>query len=102
MSPWKITESDKKEEEETKDQEFTYQNPIPENLDIEILNFQTQQNLNLENPEIETPNFQMQHNQNNQNPNINNQHHLSPAIDLLPVDTPQQPLSQPLIQLLPQ
>ncbi|KAG9289693.1 hypothetical protein G9A89_014428 [Geosiphon pyriformis] len=59
-------ESDKEEEEEAKDQEFTYQNPIPEN------------------PEIETLNFQNQQNQNDQNPNINNQQHLSSVIIINP------------------
>ncbi|KAG9285502.1 hypothetical protein G9A89_006490 [Geosiphon pyriformis] len=43
---WKPTESEKeqeekKEEEKSEDQEFIYQNPITENLDIEIPNFQT-------------------------------------------------------------
>ncbi|KAG9303538.1 hypothetical protein G9A89_018434 [Geosiphon pyriformis] len=41
-SPWKITKSEKKEKkEESEDQKFTYQNLIPENLEIEILNLQT-------------------------------------------------------------
>ncbi|KAG9292518.1 hypothetical protein G9A89_002153 [Geosiphon pyriformis] len=57
---WEITklEGEQKEEEKKfKDQEFTYQNLIPENPEIETPNFQTQQNLNLENPEIRTPNI---------------------------------------------
>ncbi|KAG9305841.1 hypothetical protein G9A89_006252 [Geosiphon pyriformis] len=41
-SPWKITESkgeqEEEEKEESEDQEFTYQNPITENLEFEILN----------------------------------------------------------------
>ncbi|KAG9306152.1 hypothetical protein G9A89_016056 [Geosiphon pyriformis] len=64
-SPWEVMKSEKKqkkEKEKSEDQEFTYQNLIPENPNIETSNFQTQQNLNLENPEIETPNFQMQPN----------------------------------------
>ncbi|KAG9288776.1 hypothetical protein G9A89_023073 [Geosiphon pyriformis] len=43
-SSWKVTESEKdqkKEEENSKDQEFTYQNLITENLEIKTLNFQT-------------------------------------------------------------
>ncbi|KAG9303405.1 hypothetical protein G9A89_013731 [Geosiphon pyriformis] len=64
-----LYESERKQKEEEKkefkNQEFTYQNPIPENPDIRTLNFQTQQNLNLGNLEIETLNFQMQHDQNN-------------------------------------
>ncbi|KAG9288999.1 hypothetical protein G9A89_015548 [Geosiphon pyriformis] len=79
-SSWKVTdlgEEQEEEKEESEDQEFTYQNPIMENLEIETPNFQTQQNPTLENPEIKTPNFQMQYNQNNQNSNINNQQHLS-------------------------
>ncbi|KAG9301279.1 hypothetical protein G9A89_012662 [Geosiphon pyriformis] len=54
----------KKKKKEAKDQKFTYQNSIPENLNIETLNIQTQQNPNLENPEIKTPNFQTQQNWN--------------------------------------
>ncbi|KAG9288777.1 hypothetical protein G9A89_023074 [Geosiphon pyriformis] len=57
-------EEQEEEEEKSEDQEFTYQNPILKNPNIEIPNFQTQQNLNLENLEIETLNFQMQPNQN--------------------------------------
>ncbi|KAG9290343.1 hypothetical protein G9A89_007074 [Geosiphon pyriformis] len=76
VSSWKVMELKKEqeeEEEESENQEFTYQNPIPENPNIKTLNFQTQQNLNLENPEIETPNFQTQPNQNNQNSDLINQ-----------------------------
>ncbi|KAG9305992.1 hypothetical protein G9A89_009316 [Geosiphon pyriformis] len=40
-------------EEESEDQEFTYQNPILENPEFGTANIQTQQ----ENPEIETPNI---------------------------------------------
>ncbi|KAG9285853.1 hypothetical protein G9A89_013278 [Geosiphon pyriformis] len=68
---FKLRRTEKKKSE---DQEFTYQNLIPEN------------------PEIETPNFQTQHNQNNQNPNINNQQHL-PSIIII------NPLPQLLLQL---
>ncbi|KAG9289021.1 hypothetical protein G9A89_015570 [Geosiphon pyriformis] len=72
---WESTELEKKQEEkeekESENQEFTYQNPITENLDIKTPNFQTQQNQNLENPEIETP-----PNQNNQNPDLINQQNL--------------------------
>ncbi|KAG9286645.1 hypothetical protein G9A89_012195 [Geosiphon pyriformis] len=82
-SLWEVMESEEKQEEkeeESEDQEFTYQNPIPENLNIETPNFQTQQNLNLENLEIETLNFQMQPNQNDQNPDLINQQNLPPEI----------------------
>ncbi|KAG9298071.1 hypothetical protein G9A89_018154 [Geosiphon pyriformis] len=68
MSPWKITKSEKEEEKEAEDQEFTYQNPIPENLNIKTPNFQTQQDPNLENLEIRTLNFQTPQNPNNTNP----------------------------------
>ncbi|KAG9296609.1 hypothetical protein G9A89_015201 [Geosiphon pyriformis] len=68
-------EQEKEEEKKSEDQEFTYQNPITENLDIGTLNFQTQQNQNLENPEIKTP-----PNQNDQNPNLINQYNLPPNI----------------------
>ncbi|KAG9304439.1 hypothetical protein G9A89_020001 [Geosiphon pyriformis] len=64
-SLWKIMKLEgeqKEEEEELEDQEFTYQNLIPENPDIETLNFQTQQNSNLENLKVETLNFQTQQN----------------------------------------
>ncbi|KAG9299711.1 hypothetical protein G9A89_013071 [Geosiphon pyriformis] len=102
---WEVTNSEEEqeeEEEESENQEFTYQNPIPENPNIETLNFQTQQNPNLENPEIETLNFQTQHNQNNHNPNINNQQHLPPVIMInlaLPINEQQQQLLQPPQQL---
>ncbi|KAG9290345.1 hypothetical protein G9A89_007076 [Geosiphon pyriformis] len=94
VSSWEVMElkkeQEEKEEEESEDQEFTYQNPIPENPNIEILNFQTQQNLNLENLEIETPNFQMQPNQNNQNPDLINQQNLPSGIII----------NQPLAELI--
>ncbi|KAG9285321.1 hypothetical protein G9A89_010796 [Geosiphon pyriformis] len=80
-----LEEEQEKEEEESEDQKFTYQNPIPENPNIETLNFLTQQNPNLKNPEIETPNFQIQHNQNN-----------LIVINLaLPINEQQQQLLQP-------
>ncbi|KAG9294136.1 hypothetical protein G9A89_021495 [Geosiphon pyriformis] len=100
-SLWEVTDSEEEQEEEkekSEDQEFTYQNPIPKNLNIETLNFQTQQNPNLKNPEIETPNFQMQHHQNNHNSDINNQQHLPPVIMINsapPIDKQQQQLLQP-------
>ncbi|KAG9298318.1 hypothetical protein G9A89_002806 [Geosiphon pyriformis] len=47
-----------KEEEESEDQEFTYQNPIPENPKFKTPNIQTSKNPNQENPEIKMPNFQ--------------------------------------------
>ncbi|KAG9307321.1 hypothetical protein G9A89_017149 [Geosiphon pyriformis] len=62
-TPWELSEEEEKKELE--DQEFTYQNPITENLEVETPNLQTQQNLNLENPEIKTPNIQPPPNQNN-------------------------------------
>ncbi|KAG9307307.1 hypothetical protein G9A89_017135 [Geosiphon pyriformis] len=43
-SLWKVTDSEEEQEEkkeESEDQEFTYQNPIPENPNIETPNFQT-------------------------------------------------------------
>ncbi|KAG9307352.1 hypothetical protein G9A89_017181 [Geosiphon pyriformis] len=58
-------------EEESKEQEFTYQNPILKNLEIETPNFQTPQNLN------------------NTNPETINQQNLPPVI---------QPLQQPVQQ----
>ncbi|KAG9305894.1 hypothetical protein G9A89_016546 [Geosiphon pyriformis] len=58
VSSWKVTDLEKEQKEESEDQEFTYQNLIPKNPNIETPNFQTQQNPNLENPEIETLNFQ--------------------------------------------
>ncbi|KAG9284392.1 hypothetical protein G9A89_023649 [Geosiphon pyriformis] len=39
-SSWEITKSEEKEEKEAKNQKFTYQKPISENLDIETPNFQ--------------------------------------------------------------
>ncbi|KAG9290635.1 hypothetical protein G9A89_011598 [Geosiphon pyriformis] len=35
---WEVTESEEEEEEKSEDQEFTYQNPIPENPEFEISN----------------------------------------------------------------
>ncbi|KAG9294579.1 hypothetical protein G9A89_008058 [Geosiphon pyriformis] len=55
---WEVTKSEKEEEKEAKDQEFTYQNPITKNPEFKTLNLQTQQNLNPENPEIKTLNIQ--------------------------------------------
>ncbi|KAG9289973.1 hypothetical protein G9A89_010279 [Geosiphon pyriformis] len=67
MNPWKITELEEEEEEEFEDQEFTYQNPILENLEIETPNFQIQPNL--DNSENDIPNIQTPPNQNNSNLN---------------------------------
>ncbi|KAG9304619.1 hypothetical protein G9A89_020183 [Geosiphon pyriformis] len=95
----------KKEKEELEDQEFTYQNPITENPEVETPNLQTQQNLNLENPEIKTPNIQPPPNQNNQNSNLINQPDLPSIIVINPPpvkpigQSPQQPhqqIQQPL------
>ncbi|KAG9286169.1 hypothetical protein G9A89_010183 [Geosiphon pyriformis] len=77
---WEVTESEEKEEEETKDQEFTYQNPIAENLEFETPNLQTQQNLNPENPEIKISNIQTLPTQDNQNSDLINQQNLPPVI----------------------
>ncbi|KAG9294744.1 hypothetical protein G9A89_008223 [Geosiphon pyriformis] len=82
-SSWEIMASEKEKEE---DQEFNYQNPITENLEVEILNIQIQQ----------TPN--------NLNPKLINQKNLPPeiAINQQPInliaEQPQQLpiLSQPL------
>ncbi|KAG9297999.1 hypothetical protein G9A89_018827 [Geosiphon pyriformis] len=65
MSPWEVTELEREQEEKKKkfeNQEFTYQNPIPENLKFKTPNVQTLKHLNLEKLEIETLNFQTQHN----------------------------------------
>ncbi|KAG9291014.1 hypothetical protein G9A89_012886 [Geosiphon pyriformis] len=79
---------EKEEEKESEDQEFTYQNPITENLE---------QNLNLENLEIETPNHQRQ---NNPNPKLINQQNLPPVIIInqLPINSITKPIQQPLQQ----
>ncbi|KAG9304925.1 hypothetical protein G9A89_003093 [Geosiphon pyriformis] len=66
---WEAVESEK-EEEKSEDQEFTYQHPITENLEVETPNIQTQQQL--ENPEIETPNIRTPPNQRNQKPELIN------------------------------
>ncbi|KAG9290720.1 hypothetical protein G9A89_011683 [Geosiphon pyriformis] len=95
-SPWEITELEKKEKKESKNQEFTYQNPITENSEFRTPNLQTQQNSNLENPEIKTPNIQPPSNQNNQNSNLINQPDLSPIIVINP--PPVEPIGQPLQQ----
>ncbi|KAG9286382.1 hypothetical protein G9A89_014548 [Geosiphon pyriformis] len=83
--PWEAAES-KKEEEESENQEFTYQHPIIEN---------PEQNLNLENSEIETLNHQRQ---NNPNPELINQQNLSPVIVInqLPINPIAEPIQQPL------
>ncbi|KAG9306644.1 hypothetical protein G9A89_004191 [Geosiphon pyriformis] len=50
--PWEITASKKEEEEEKKeeeDQKFNYQNPIPENPEIENLNNLNSDNINQQN-----------------------------------------------------
>ncbi|KAG9303547.1 hypothetical protein G9A89_018443 [Geosiphon pyriformis] len=92
VSPWKITES---EEEEDKDQEFNYQNPI-----LEDQNIQTQQHL--ENSEIETPNIRTSPNQRNQNPELIHQQNLSPVIvvDQPPIKLIGEPIQPPPV--LPQ
>ncbi|KAG9293760.1 hypothetical protein G9A89_019097 [Geosiphon pyriformis] len=88
--PWEAAESEKKEEE-SEDQEFIYLHLIPEKLEVETPNIQTQQQL--ENPEIKTPNIQMLPNPRNQNPELINQQNLPP----LPPQQPgqQQPFQQP-------
>ncbi|KAG9296634.1 hypothetical protein G9A89_002905 [Geosiphon pyriformis] len=57
---WELSEEEEQEkkEEKSEDQEFTYQNPIPENPEFETPNNQTLRNPNQKNPKIETPNFQ--------------------------------------------
>ncbi|KAG9294290.1 hypothetical protein G9A89_021649 [Geosiphon pyriformis] len=73
LGPYKLSEEEKKG---SKDQGFTYQNPISENLKFGTPNVQTSQNLNIKNLEIETLNIRTQQNQNNQNPDlINHQTH---------------------------
>ncbi|KAG9299690.1 hypothetical protein G9A89_006406 [Geosiphon pyriformis] len=69
------TSKSKKEEEESEDQEFTYQNPITENPEVETPNLQAQQKLTIENSEIGTPNQQRQ---NNSNPELINPQNLPP------------------------
>ncbi|KAG9301801.1 hypothetical protein G9A89_003188 [Geosiphon pyriformis] len=88
LEPYEIMES----EEESKDQEFTYQNPIPKNPTIETPNLQTQQHLDLENPEIKTLNIQTPQNHNNSNPELINQPNLLPVIVI------NQPLIKPIIE----
>ncbi|KAG9284339.1 hypothetical protein G9A89_023596 [Geosiphon pyriformis] len=74
------------QKEETENQEFIYQNPITENLEIETLNLQNQQNLNSVNLEVETPNIQTPPTQDNRNPNLINQPNLSPPPQPLNLD----------------
>ncbi|KAG9286728.1 hypothetical protein G9A89_012278 [Geosiphon pyriformis] len=69
---WKAAESEK-EEEESENQEFTYQNSTTKSLEVETPNLQAQQNLNIENLEIKTPNQQRQ---NNPKPELINQQNL--------------------------
>ncbi|KAG9285019.1 hypothetical protein G9A89_009829 [Geosiphon pyriformis] len=88
INPWEPTELEEKKEE-SEDQEFTYQNLITKNPDIETQNFQTQQDQNLKNPEIKTP-----PNQNNQNPDLINQQNLPPNILQPPIQ--QQQLIAPM------
>ncbi|KAG9294000.1 hypothetical protein G9A89_019338 [Geosiphon pyriformis] len=89
---WELSE--KEEEEELEDQEFTYQNPITENPEVETPNFQAQQSLNLENLEIKIPNHQRQ---NNPNSELSNQQNLPPVIviDQLPINPVAEPIQQP-------
>ncbi|KAG9304913.1 hypothetical protein G9A89_010775 [Geosiphon pyriformis] len=42
MSFWEITKSEEEKKEESKNQKFTYQNPIMKNMEFGILNLQTQ------------------------------------------------------------
>ncbi|KAG9297543.1 hypothetical protein G9A89_001484 [Geosiphon pyriformis] len=92
--PWKAAKSEK-EEEESENQEFTYQHLITENPEVETPNFQTQQNLNLKNPEIETSNHQRQ---NNPNSELINQQNLPLVIVInqLPINSIAEPIQQPL------
>ncbi|KAG9303025.1 hypothetical protein G9A89_001050 [Geosiphon pyriformis] len=94
-----VTESEK-EEEKSEDQEFTYQNPITENPEVETPNLQAQQKLTIENSEIGTPNQQRQ---NNLNPKLINPQNLPPVIVInqLPINPVAKPIQQPF-QLLPQ
>ncbi|KAG9286001.1 hypothetical protein G9A89_022677 [Geosiphon pyriformis] len=80
---WKASELEEKKESEN--QEFTYQNPIPENPE-----------LNQENPETETPNIQTPRNQNILNPDSINQSNLPSniAINYPPINLIAQPLLQ--------
>ncbi|KAG9301044.1 hypothetical protein G9A89_015780 [Geosiphon pyriformis] len=98
--PWEAAESEKKEEE-SEDQEFTYQHLITENPEVETPNIQTQQHL--ENPKIKTPNIRMLPNQRNQNSELINQQNLPPVIFInqLPINPIAEPIQQPL-QLPPQ
>ncbi|KAG9295767.1 hypothetical protein G9A89_008995 [Geosiphon pyriformis] len=104
LGPYKLSEEEEKKE--LKDQEFTYQNPITKNSEVETLNLQTQQNLNLKNPKIKTLNIQPPPNQNNQNPNLINQLDLlpvivinSPPVELIgqPPQQSHQQIQQPLV-----
>ncbi|KAG9301719.1 hypothetical protein G9A89_016790 [Geosiphon pyriformis] len=111
--PWEAAESEK-EEEESENQEFTYLHLIPENLEVETPNIQTQQQL--ENLEIETPNIRMPPNPRNQKPKLINQQNLPPVIVINqpPINSiaeliqqplqlpPQQPKQQQLLQQPPQ
>ncbi|KAG9285764.1 hypothetical protein G9A89_013189 [Geosiphon pyriformis] len=101
---WELSE--KEEKKELEDQEFTYQNLITKNPEVETPNFQAQQSLNLENSEIETLNHQRQ---NNPNPELSNQQNLPLVIiiDQLPINPPfqlppQQPVQQQSLQQPPQ
>ncbi|KAG9290574.1 hypothetical protein G9A89_020944 [Geosiphon pyriformis] len=96
-TPWELLEE---EEERSKDQEFTYQQLITENPEVETLNLQAQQNLNLENLKIETPNHQRQ---NNLNSELINQQNLPLVIviDQPPINPVAEPIQQPF-QLPPQ
>ncbi|KAG9306861.1 hypothetical protein G9A89_005762 [Geosiphon pyriformis] len=87
---WEASES--KEEKESENQEFTYQNLISENPEVETPNVQTPKNTNQENPEIETPNIQIPWNQNILNSDLINQLNLSPNIVI------NQPPIEPIIE----
>ncbi|KAG9289113.1 hypothetical protein G9A89_022422 [Geosiphon pyriformis] len=98
-SPWEITESEEEQEveekKESEDQEFTYQNLILKNLEIETPNFQTQPNL--DNSENDTPNFKPHQIRTIQTPNqpiqpLNQQNQQLPPV--LPQQQQQLLLSQ--------
>ncbi|KAG9295746.1 hypothetical protein G9A89_008974 [Geosiphon pyriformis] len=92
---WEAVESEKKEEE-SEDQEFTYQHLITENPEVETPNIQTQQQL--KNPEIKTLNIQTPPNQRNQKPELINQQNLPPPLQLPPQQSGQQQLLQQPLQ----
>ncbi|KAG9302860.1 hypothetical protein G9A89_022276 [Geosiphon pyriformis] len=80
-------EEEEEEEEESEDQKFTYQNPIPKNLEFKT-------------PNVQTLNFQAQPDQNDRNPETINQLNLPSniVINQPHIDPIAQPLLQQLIQ----